>query len=220
MDRRRLRPQQLPALVATVALLAAVGCGGSGGEAPDDADSKAAGSAPAYDGPLVDPEVAIISVEGMGEMVVELLPGKAPKTVENFKKLAREGFYDGIVFHRVIDGFMAQTGAFTPDMKQRRGNATIKNEWQNGLSNARGTLAMARLGNQPDSASNQFFINLVDNGFLDQPRDGAGYAVFGKVVEGMDVVDSIRGVQTTTKAGHADVPVEPIVVESAARTEQ
>ena len=114
---------------------------------------------------------------------------------------------------------MIQGGAFEPDMTQRRGNDPIKNEWQNGLSNQRGTLAMARLGNQPDSASNQFFINVSDNDFLDQPRDGAGYAVFGKIVEGMDVIDTIKGVATTDKAGHGDVPVEPIVVESAKRAE-
>lgn len=105
-------------------------------------------------------------------------------------------------------------------MDQRRGSrGGIKNEWENGLSNTRGTLAMARLGNQPDSATNQFFINVSDNDFLDQPRDGAGYAVFGKVVEGLDVVDAIKGVETTNKAGHGDVPVEPIIIESVKRAE-
>jgi peptidyl-prolyl cis-trans isomerase A (cyclophilin A) len=155
-----------------------------------------------------------------GEMTIELDAEKAPISTENFLAYADAGEYDGTIFHRVIDGFMIQGGAFTPDMDQRRGSrGGIKNEWENGLSNTRGTLAMARLGNQPDSATNQFFINVSDNDFLDQPRDGAGYAVFGKVVEGLDVIDAIKGVPTTNKAGHGDVPVEPIIIESVKRAE-
>ncbi len=155
----------------------------------------------------------------MGEIVIELDEEKAPISTANFLSYVDNGDYDGTIFHRVIDGFMIQGGAFEPDMKQRRGRDPIKNEWQNGLSNTRGTIAMARLGNQPDSASNQFFINVADNDFLDQPRDGAGYAVFGKVVEGMDVIDAIKGVKTTNRAGHGDVPEEPVVIGSVKRTE-
>lgn len=152
-----------------------------------------------------------------GEIVIELNAADAPISTENFLGYVDAKAYDGTIFHRVIDNFMIQGGAFEPDMSQRSGNAPIKNEWQNGLSNGRGTVAMARLGGQADSASNQFFINLSDNGFLDQPRDGAGYAVFGKVVEGMEVVDAIRGVETTTRGGHQDVPAEPIVVKTVTR---
>jgi cyclophilin family peptidyl-prolyl cis-trans isomerase len=156
----------------------------------------------------------------MGDITIELDAEHAPISTENFLAYADAGEYDGTIFHRVIDGFMIQGGAFTPDMDQRKGSrGGIKNEWENGLSNKRGTLAMARLGNQPDSATNQFFINVADNDFLDQPRDGAGYAVFGKVVEGMEVIDAIKGVDTTNKAGHGDVPAETIVIESVSRSE-
>lgn len=161
----------------------------------------------------------VIMTTTKGDITIELDAENAPISTENFLAYADNGDYDGTIFHRVIDGFMIQGGAFEPDMNQRRGNEPIKNEWQNGLSNTRGTLAMARLGNQPDSASNQFFINVSDNGFLDQPRDGAGYAVFAKVVEGMDVIDAIKDVPTADKAGHGDVPVEPIVIESVKRAE-
>ncbi len=155
-----------------------------------------------------------------GNITIELDAENAPISTENFLAYADAGEYDGTIFHRVIEGFMIQGGAFTPDMKQRQGSrGGIKNEWENGLSNTRGTLAMARLGNQPDSATNQFFINVSDNDFLDQPRDGAGYAVFGKVVEGMDVIDAIKDVPTTNKAGHGDVPVEPILIESVKRAD-
>lgn len=161
----------------------------------------------------------VILTTTKGDITIELDEENAPISTENFLSYADKGDYDGTIFHRVIDGFMIQGGAFEPDMKQRRGRDPIKNEWQNGLSNARGTIAMARLGNQPDSASNQFFINLSDNDFLDQPRDGAGYAVFGKVIDGMDVVDAIRGVKTTDRGGHSDVPEEPVVIESVKRAD-
>ena len=154
-----------------------------------------------------------------GDILIELNEEKAPISAKNFAKYADEGHYDGTIFHRVIDGFMIQGGAFEPDMNQRQGTDPIKNEWQNGLSNKRGTLAMARLGNQPDSATNQFFINVADNDFLDQPRDGAGYAVFASVVEGLDVIDEIKNVPTTNKAGHGDVPAEPIVIESVKKAD-
>ncbi len=155
----------------------------------------------------------------MGDIVIELNDDKAPISTENFLAYVDAGDYDGTIFHRVMSGFMIQTGAFEPDMNQRPGRATIKNEWKNGLSNTKYTVAMARLGNQPDSASSQFFINVADNLFLDQPRDGAGYAVFGEVVEGQDVVHEIEQVATTTRAGHGDVPVEPVIITKAERVE-
>ena len=162
----------------------------------------------------------LLMTTSKGEITIELDAENAPVSTENFLAYADAGEYDGTIFHRVIDGFMIQGGAFTPDMDQRKGSrGGIKNEWQNGLSNKRGTLAMARLGNQPDSATNQFFINVADNDFLDQPRDGAGYAVFGSVVEGLDIVDAIKGVETADRNGHGDVPVEPIVIESIKRAE-
>lgn len=134
----------------------------------------------------------------VGNIVVELDADKAPVSVANFIRYAEADYYDGLIFHRVIKNFMIQGGGFTPAMDQRTEGLTygIKNEWQNGLKNAVGTIAMARLGGQPDSATAQFFINVVDNPNLDRPqRDGAGYAVFGKVVEGMDIVETIRNTE-------------------------
>ncbi|USN98059.1 MAG: peptidyl-prolyl cis-trans isomerase [Phycisphaeraceae bacterium] len=160
----------------------------------------------------------VILTTSKGDITIELDAEKAPISSENFLSYVDNGDYDGTIFHRVIDGFMIQGGAFEPDMNQRRGRDPIKNEWKNGLKNVRGSLAMARTSD-PDSASNQFFINVADNDFLDKPRDGAGYAVFGRVVEGLDVIDAIKGVKTTDRAGHGDVPVEPIVLESAKRAE-
>lgn len=156
----------------------------------------------------------------MGEIILELNREKAPISVENFLSYTEKEHYDGTIFHRVISNFMIQGGGFTEDMTQKQVDRPIKNEWRNGLSNARGTIAMARLGNQPDSATSQFFINVSDNAFLDQPRDGAGYAVFGKVVKGMDVVDKIRQVRTTTRGMHGDVPVEPVVIEKMRKIEK
>ena len=163
----------------------------------------------------------------LGTVVVELDDEKAPISVANFKMYAKEGFYDKTLFHRVIPGFMVQAGgfdhhgAYPQTMHKKPGaKAGIKNEWTNGEKNKRATLAMARLGNQPDSATNQFFINLADNDFLDQPRDGAGYAVFGKVIGGMDVVDKIAGVPTTTFTiggrPMGDGPTKPVMIESIA----
>jgi cyclophilin family peptidyl-prolyl cis-trans isomerase len=151
----------------------------------------------------------------MGDLVIELDNAKAPISTENFLGYVEKGAYDGTIFHRVIKGFMIQGGGFDATMKERDKGKGIKNEWKNGLSNKRGTIAMARLGNQPDSGSNQFFINTKDNAFLDQPRDGAGYAVFGRVVSGMDVIDQIEGVKTATKDFHGDVPVEAVTIKSA-----
>jgi peptidyl-prolyl cis-trans isomerase A (cyclophilin A) len=151
-----------------------------------------------------------------GDIVIELDRAKAPKTVENFVEYVKAGHYDGTVFHRVIDGFMIQGGGMTPDMSQRPTRAPIPLESRNGLANVRGSVAMARTAD-PDSATAQFFINLKDNEFLDaaKARDGRGYAVFGKVVEGMETVDKIRGVPTATKGMHANVPVEPVVIRKA-----
>ncbi len=152
----------------------------------------------------------------LGSIVVELHPEKAPKTVENFLQYVRDGFYDGTIFHRVIDGFMIQGGGFTPNFERKETRAPIINEADNGLKNTRGTIAMARTMD-PHSATAQFFINVKDNPFLDHtgktPR-GWGYAVFGKVVEGMDVVDRIRKVRTGPGGMFPkDVPQEPVIIE-------
>jgi cyclophilin family peptidyl-prolyl cis-trans isomerase len=155
-----------------------------------------------------------------GDIVIELDPENAPASSENFARYVDDGHYDGTVFHRVIGNFMIQGGGFTPEMRQKPTREGIPNEWRNGLKNKRGAIAMARLGGRPDSATAQFFINVVDNDFLDRAQpDGAAYAVFGAVVEGMDVVDKIRNVRTGTKAGHQDVPLEAVVIEKAERLE-
>jgi peptidyl-prolyl cis-trans isomerase A (cyclophilin A) len=156
----------------------------------------------------------------LGDIVLELNRTKAPITVLNFLNYVDKGFFDSTIFHRVIPKFMIQGGGFTIAMEQKEGNQPIQNEWKNGLKNKRGTIAMARLGGQANSATSQFFINLVDNAGLDQPRDGAGYAVFGIVVEGMDVVDKIALVKTQTVGMYGDVPVEPIVVEKVIRLDK
>ncbi len=152
-----------------------------------------------------------------GDILVELDPDKAPKTVANFLDYVRAGFYDGTIFHRVIPGFMIQGGGFTPDMKQKPTGPPVPNEADNGLKNERGTLAMART-NDPNSATAQFFVNLVDNGFLDhRSKDlrGWGYAVFGRVLEGMDVVDAIAKVPRGNRGPFQDVPDEPVVIQKA-----
>ena len=151
----------------------------------------------------------------MGNIELELEAAKAPVTVANFVEYVKSGFYDGLVFHRVIPGFMIQGGGFTPDLQQKSPRAPIKNESSNGLSNSRGTVAMARLA-APDSASSQFFINVVDNSRLDYPHvSGSGYAVFAKVVAGMDVADKIAGVRTTTRGMYSDVPMQAVVIKKA-----
>ncbi len=151
----------------------------------------------------------------LGRFVLELYPEKAPRTVENFLRYVREGFYEGTVFHRVIPGFVVQGGGLTEDLAPKPTHPPVRNEADNGLSNRRGTVAMARTM-VVDSATSQFFINLADNTFLDHrdktPR-GYGYAVFGKVVEGMDVVDAIASVKTGVVKGFRDVPLEPVVIE-------
>ena len=152
-----------------------------------------------------------------GDILIELDAEKAPLSVANFLQYVRAGHYDGTVFHRVIKGFMVQGGGMTADMKQKPTEAPIQNEANNGLKNAHYTLAMART-NAPHSATAQFFINTTDNGFLNftsESPSGWGYAVFGKVVAGQDVVDAIEGVKTGRSAGHADVPLEDVVITQA-----
>jgi len=162
------------------------------------------------------PAAHILMTTTVGPMTLELDADNAPKTVENFLSYVSSGFYDGTIFHRVIDNFMVQGGGFTADMEQKATQAPIENEANNGLKNARGTIAMART-QDPHSATAQFFINVQDNDFLNHTGEnmqGWGYAVFGKVTEGEDVLDKIRCVQTGNQAGHQDVPVEPIIIES------
>jgi peptidyl-prolyl cis-trans isomerase A (cyclophilin A) len=151
-----------------------------------------------------------------GDIIIELEREKAPKSVENFVQYVKAGHYDGTIFHRVIENFMIQGGGMKPDMKEKPTRAPIPLETRNGLTNTRGTLAMARTMD-PNSATAQFFINLKDNAFLDQAnsRDGNGYAVFGKVVSGMDVVDKIKAVPVADKAGHQNVPTTPVVIKKA-----
>jgi peptidyl-prolyl cis-trans isomerase B (cyclophilin B) len=152
-----------------------------------------------------------------GRIVLELNDAEAPKTVENFLAYVRSGHYDGTIFHRVINNFMIQGGGFTPDMRQKPTQAPIQNEADNGLKNDNYTVAMART-NDPHSATAQFFINVSDNAFLNyssKTPNGWGYAVFGRVTEGQNVVDAIKGVKTGSYQGHQDVPKEQVVIESA-----
>ena len=162
------------------------------------------------------PAAHILMTTTLGPMTLELDADNAPKTVENFLSYVSNGFYDGTIFHRVINNFMVQGGGFTADMEQKATQAPIDNEANNGLKNARGTIAMART-QDPHSATAQFFINVQDNDFLNHTGEnmqGWGYAVFGKITDGEDVLDKIRCVQTGSQAGHQDVPVEPIIIES------
>jgi len=164
------------------------------------------------------PNTQVIMETSQGTIKIELDDDKAPITVKNFLAYVDEGFYDGTIFHRVISNFMIQGGGFLPGMQQKSTKPTIKNESTNGLSNKRGTLAMARTS-VADSATAQFFINVTDNDALDRSRsrDGVGYCVFGKVVEGMDVVDKIKGVKTGSRGGHGDVPAQDVVINSVKR---
>jgi cyclophilin family peptidyl-prolyl cis-trans isomerase len=184
--------------------------------ASPQAPKKAPSPAPkAQAAPAANPRVLLDTTKG--KIVLELYPAKAPKTVKNFLDYVKAGFYNGVIFHRVIPGFMVQGGGFTPDMTEKPTRPPIQNEAKNGLSNERGTIAMARTAD-PHSASAQFFINVANNGAgLDSGKaaDGWGYTVFGKVVEGMEVADAIVAVPTTRKGPYADVPVEPIVIRKA-----
>jgi peptidyl-prolyl cis-trans isomerase A (cyclophilin A) len=149
-----------------------------------------------------------------GDIVLELDAEKAPKTVDNFLQYVRAGHYDGVIFHRVIDGFMVQTGGYKPDLGEKPTRKPIPLESRNGLSNLRGSIAMART-NVPDSATAQFFINVVDNPRLDAAEGRDGYAVFGKVAEGLDVVDKIRAVPTRAEGMHQNLPVTPVTIRKA-----
>lgn len=175
------------------------------------------GTANGQNRPLSNPRVALET--NLGTIVVELMPHRAPTTVKNFVGYVEAGFYDGTLFHRVIPHFMIQAGGFSDGMKPMAAGAPIKNEAENGLSNRRGTIAMART-QEPHSATSQFFINTVDNIHLDhksETREGWGYTVFGRVVEGMEVVDRISNVRTHTVGHFRNVPVQPIRIEHARR---
>lgn len=154
----------------------------------------------------------------LGTIVLELYPDRAPETVKNFQQYVQSGFYNGMVFHRVIPGFMIQGGGFTADFRNKPTREPIRNEATKGLKNAVGTVAMARTSD-PHSATAQFFINVVDNPFLDYREGNYGYAVFGKVVSGMDVVQKIAAVPTAARPPHQNVPVKPVVIESARMVE-
>jgi peptidyl-prolyl cis-trans isomerase B (cyclophilin B) len=159
----------------------------------------------------------ILMTTNKGPITIELDSAAAPETVENFLQYVRDGFYDGTIFHRVIDGFMIQGGGFDASMRQKATRAPVRNEANNGLTNSTGTIAMART-NDPHSATAQFFININDNTFLDhqnQTPSGWGYCVFGRVTDGMDVVNAIKDVKTTSHGPHRDVPAETIVIETA-----
>lgn len=159
----------------------------------------------------------VLMKTSLGDMELELFADKAPISVENFLRYVDEGYYNGTIFHRVINSFMIQGGGFNPDMSRKRGHSPIRNEAQNGLKNVRGSIAMARTSD-PHSATSQFFINHVDNDKLDYPSfDSWGYAVFGKVTKGMDTVDKIADVYTITRSGMRNVPEEPVVIESVTR---
>ena len=174
-------------------------------------------AATAGDSPTGNPRIALETSKGV--ILIELYPQKAPETVKNFLSYVDAGFYDGTIFHRVIPNFMIQAGGFTAEMKRKSTEAPIPNEADNGLKNDRGTLAMART-QDPHSATAQFFINTVDNDFLNHKGKSGqtwGYAVFGKVVQGMDVVDAISGAKTTKSGMMRDVPVETVLIVTARR---
>ncbi|WP_439113184.1 peptidylprolyl isomerase [Hydrogenophaga sp.] len=190
----RLKRRQIGTLLATATLAAAL--------APMGALAQTAA-----------PKVRITTP--MGDIVLELYPDKAPKTVDNFLQYVRDKHYDGTIFHRVMDGFMIQGGGFTADFQQKATREPIPLEAKNGLKNDRGTLAMARTAN-PNSATAQFFINVVNNTMLNAPNpDGYGYTVFGKVIQGMDVVDKIKAAPVGNKGPHQNVPQSPITILKA-----
>jgi peptidyl-prolyl cis-trans isomerase A (cyclophilin A) len=182
---------------------------------PAQAHSPAAPEAPASDAPAVaGPKVRLAT--SMGDIVLELYKDKTPKTVDNFVQYVKTGHYDGTVFHRVIENFMIQGGGMKADLSEKPTRAPIPLESRTGLSNVKYTVAMARTM-VPNSATSQFFINVNDNVFLDQPnaRDGEGYAVFGKVIAGTDVVEKIKTVETKAKGPHQNVPVQPVLIKKA-----
>ncbi len=171
---------------------------------------------------LAEENPRVVLETGMGNITLELYPGKAPATVKNFLAYVDDKFYDNTIFHRVIKGFMIQGGGMTADMKEKTTRTPVMNEADNGLKNDRGTIAMARTPD-PNSATAQFFINAKDNAFLNfraKTMDGYGYCVFGKVTKGMDVVDAIEAVATGNKGFHQDVPVKPVVILKAYRLKE
>ena len=191
--------------ILLVAMLCAFVAGLAG--AADD-KTPAPASAPAKG------KIVVLMETTLGNIKIELDHDKAPKTVDNFMTYMKDGFFADTIFHRIIKGFMIQGGGFTKDMTQKKTNAPIALESQNGMKTLRGTIAMARTSD-PNSATSQFFINHKDNANLDYPKpDGNGYAVFGKVIEGMEVVDKIAEVETTSKGPHGNVPVEPVIIKS------
>jgi peptidyl-prolyl cis-trans isomerase A (cyclophilin A) len=194
-------------MISAAALL----CLAQAAATPSAAPSAAPSPRPTPSGPVV------VLDTSLGRIRIGLYDDKSPVSTENFLKYVRKGHYDGTIFHRVIPGFMVQGGGMTPDLKEKPTDAPIRNEARNGVRNSRGTLAMART-NDPNSATSQFFINLKDNAFLDFGIRGAGYAVFGEVLEGMEVVDKIATVSTTTKGQNENVPVTPVLI-TAARVE-
>jgi peptidyl-prolyl cis-trans isomerase A (cyclophilin A) len=175
---------------------------------PGSAPKAEKAAAPAATAPVV------VLDTSLGTIKIELNREKAPVTVDNFLKYVSAKHYDGTIFHRVMPGFMIQAGGMDAAMKEKTTNPPIKNEARNGLRNVRGSISMARL-NAPDSATAQFFINVKDNAALDYGINGAGYAVFGRVIEGMDVADRIVAVRTTSKGHHDDVPINPVLIKSA-----
>ena len=198
-------------LFSTTLLLGALMLGVSGCGASEPG-KQTVSTAPAAGQPA-NPRVLIETSKG--NITVELFPGQAPQSAGNFINYVKTGFYDGLIFHRVIPGFMIQGGGMTADMVEKPKNAPIQNEADNGLKNLRGTLAMARTG-EPHSASSQFFINVADNAFLNhrgKSFEGWGYAVFGQVVDGMDVVDAIVAVPRGNRGMNGDVPLEPVVMK-------
>jgi peptidyl-prolyl cis-trans isomerase B (cyclophilin B) len=220
-------------LVSVVVLALVAGCSPGGEPAGESEEAAAPESAPAGESveepgaeesgeePAEGEDIGAYPIVEMhtnlGTMKLELYPDKAPKTVDNFLSYVRDGFYDGTIFHRVVPGFVIQGGGFTPDMTKKDTEPPIENEADNGLLNTRGTICMART-NDPHSATSQFFINTKDNPALDfreRSLRGWGYAVFGKVIEGMEVVDEIEGAPTTSRDGYQDVPVDAVVIESA-----
>jgi len=200
-------------IIAAVLLLAVTGCEPEKPAVQDNQQPAATEpiSEPVKETPVTNPQVKMKT--NMGDIVIELDSKNAPLTTANFLEYVNQDLYAGTIFHRVIPGFMIQGGGFTSDMKQKNTNPPIKLESDNGLKNTRGTVAMART-NDPDSATSQFFINVVDNAFLDYvPGKNPGYAVFGKVISGMVTVDKIAAVKTTTAAGMGDVPTQPVIIE-------
>ncbi len=182
---------------------------------PAQAQGTTAPEAPASGAPAAaGPKVRLVT--SMGDIVLELYKDKTPKTVDNFVQYVKAGHYDGTIFHRVIENFMIQGGGMKPDLSEKPTRAPIPLESRTGLSNVKYTVAMART-NFPNSATSQFFINVNDNVFLDQPnaRDGEGYAVFGKVIAGTDVVEKIKTVETKAKGPHQNVPVQPVLIKKA-----